>query len=250
MEKKFLFAIILFFLIVIHFISVSGQNSAYAQEVKKTSSNDPNESDLKKALEKRFEAERLKRLKYLQEHPEEVTKPPVFDLNEADLEKASAKEIEASNIRYKDRIFGNTFHDMAISIEPTKDEYEIGDEIEILCLFKNFSKKKQNLEFISDSTLFDYRYALYFYSGSPIQKSDYYKKIEDNIGKTSSTISERGTQLRSQEIFSYLLKINQIFKIEKEGTYFLVIMRRIKNSWEAGFMISNMTKINIVKKKD
>jgi len=128
--------IILF--IVIRSIYLSGHVSSYAREASGKSTYEPNESDIMNMLKekiKQIETENM--IKYLQEHPEEVNKPKLVHPNEVEIEKIIARQIEADNIRYKDRIFGNPFQGMAMSIEPKKDEYEIGDDIEISTLCKN-----------------------------------------------------------------------------------------------------------------
>ncbi|MCG7851199.1 MAG: hypothetical protein MIO92_01615 [Methanosarcinaceae archaeon] len=44
--------------------------------------------------------------------------------------------------------------------------------------------------------------------------------------------------------------MNDWIKIEKDGTYFLVVMCKLKGSWDEGFMISNAAKIIITNSED
>jgi hypothetical protein len=171
--------------------------------------------------------------------------------NEIDIEKIIARNIEEDNIRYKDRIFGNPFCGLAISIAPIKDEYEIGEEIEISTLFKNFSKEE--LELRIDNGIKDRQYVLYFSDGYPVPKSEFVEGYEASIKKPRSLPRTGSTQiynLKPRQILQFNDKVSRFFKIEKEGTYYLIIMRGFARSWDDGFMISNMTKINIVNKKE
>ena len=58
---------------------------------------------------------------------------------------AYKRDIEYLNNKYKDRVFGNPFNGVAISIAPIKDKYILGEMIEIDVLFKNVSQKEREL---------------------------------------------------------------------------------------------------------
>ena len=255
MKNNFYLATIMFFLVAIHFLSVFENNPLCAQEVQENSKSEPNEIDLRnKMIEKLKEKMEENRIKYIQEHPEEFNKPEPVYPNDVEIEKLILKQIEADNIRYKDRIFGNPYHGLAISIETTKNEYIIGEEIKISILCKNFSKTKLALRWERGyGDIEDFRYAMYFNDGTPVPKSELIEEYEANINKPREfpkVGSYELIYLRPMQICSFGNKINSYFKIEKEGTYYLVIMRNITGEWQDGFMISNMTKINIVKKKE
>jgi hypothetical protein len=226
--------------------------SSQAQEIQQSTKSEPNEVDRLKIYLKEY-MESL-RLKDLQEHPKEVNEPRKVDLNDVEIEKMTAQYIEAVNIRYKNRIFGNPFCGLAVSIEPKKAEYEIGENIEISILYKNFSKENLKLRidrYYGDTE--DSSYAIYFPDGNPVYKSELIEKYEANINKPLE-FPRRGSDmlldLRPSQIYIFTNNISRYFKIEKEGTYSLVIMRNITGSWQDGFMISNMIKINIVSKKE
>ena len=256
MRNIFRIFTIIILLILIYYIYVSVPNSTYAQEVQKPTNSEPNEmSSPLRALQERIERlEAEERMKYLKEHPEEVNKPKPVHPNDTEIEKIIARQIEADNNRYKDRIFGNSFCGLAMSIEPKKDVYEIGEDIEISIIVRNFSKEKQLLRwdrYYGDME--DYSYAMYFPDGNSVPNSELIEEYEANINKPHEfpRIGSGGLlDFKPEQIYSFNNKINRYFKIEKEGTYFLVIMRNITGEWKDGFMISNMTKINIVKKKE
>jgi hypothetical protein len=155
---------------------------------------------------------------------------------------------------YKDRIYGNPFRGLAISIEPVKKQYEVGERIDISILFRNFGKEMARWSEISGEPIRNYRFSLVDPNGRPLPKSSYAEDLEiSTIGKRPQDIfSIRGDGIGPgvdvDMVIITTLRLDPYFKIEKEGTYFLVIMRRVTESWEDGFLISNMTKINIVNK--
>jgi hypothetical protein len=217
MKKVFCTATILIFVIVIYIYGLSVHNFAFAQELRKQN---------------------------------------IPDWNDIDIAKATQRRIEADNLHYKDRIFGNPFRGLAMSIAPVKDKYEIGDNIEISVLVKNFSQEEAILYRVSNSKILeDFQYLLYLSDGNSVPKSDSAKKLEVDLeNRQRSNLPATGSYSTSstlpEEILIYTRSISPFFKIEKEGTYFLIALRRVTNSWQDGFMISNMTKINIVGKKE
>jgi hypothetical protein len=220
--------------------------SAQAQEIQQSTTPEPNVmNQLEKILEEILKP---------QEPPKEVNKPEIVHLTEVEIEKLDAQDIEAKNIRYKNRIFGNPFCGLAMSIEPKKAEYEIGENIEISILYRNFSKENNSLRWDrSYGDIEDCSYAMYFPDGNPVYKSELIEKYEANINKPLEfprSGSNMLLDLRPRQIYTFTKNISRYFKIEKEGTYSLVIIRNITGSWQDGFMISNMTKINIVSKKE
>lgn len=220
--------------------------SAQSQEVQKPPISVQNQIEL---LKLEFE-----KLKSAHEQSQEDQKPQIIQPNNVDHEKIVSKNIELDNIRYKDRIFGNPFCGLAMSIEPLQDEFEIGNKIGISILYKNFSKKELVLQRVNDSKhIEDFRYAMYFPDGNSVQKSYLVEEFEASINKprTLPRVSSRQIRnLQPRQILSYIVEVSRFFKIEKAGTYSLVIMRRITDSWQDGFMISNMIKIKIVNKKE
>lgn len=110
----------------------------------------------------------------------EIQQQSVQDINEIDREKMVAKEIEYNNNYYKDRIWGNSFNGLAMSIAAEKEKYWIGEEIRVLALIKNFSNEEFVLPRINDSAK-DFRYALYFPDGTPVPKSEFAEKFEQSL---------------------------------------------------------------------
>jgi hypothetical protein len=171
------------------------------------------------------------------------------DIYAQEANKSILDQIEYNNFVYKDRVFGNPFRGLSMSIAPEKKEYEVGEEIEIRALFKNISQAEIELRQIGSGEN-DYRYGLYLPDGSPVPKSEYAENFEAHFKERPPVISRRGGVIKPRDIIANIVLVGRYFKIEKEGIYFLVMMRRISESWEDGFLISNMTKINIISKKE
>ena len=147
-------------------------------------------------------------------------------------------------IRKDEHVYGNSFRAMAMSIEPFKEQYRLGEPIEARVLIKNMGKTEIVLMGRRSAL---YRFGLFFPDGRPVPTSEHMKKIEENWDKRLPVISLIHTEVKPGETTADWFDINPIFDIEKAGTYHLVAMRRIE-SWDKGFMISNMVKINVVDK--
>ena len=73
------------------------------------------------------------------------------------MAKLTQERIDADNERFKDRVFGNPFRGLAMSIAPLKAQYEISDDIEISILVKNFGQEQIILnEVRGDDRILDY----------------------------------------------------------------------------------------------
>jgi hypothetical protein len=86
--------------------------------------------------------------------------------------------------------------------------------------------------------------------GRPVPKSKSVVELETLLGQQGmeTTLRRRVTRIKAGETTPgyKLFSLNEWFKIDKEGTYLLVVMRRLW-SWDKGFLISNAAKINITK---
>ncbi len=146
-------------------------------------------------------------------------------------------------------IWGNTFHDLAISVRPRKDRYTLGEDIEILVLTKNFGENEAHLR-RKRGFFNNYRLELFDADGRPVAKSEYRAKREALIGQMPTGGMSGGSSMEigpGRMASGYgSFSLNEWFKIEKEGTYSLVVMRPISSwDWDKGFLISNAAKIII-----
>ena len=159
-------------------------------------------------------------------------------------------EASATNqVTKKEPIWGSTFRDVAMSIRPEKSQYKLGEGIDIVITLKNFGKEVVELRGIR-SIIRNYRFALFYPDGRPVPKTERFKQGEAYIyiGKPPVVFSRRLIRIEPGQTEPAGFRLNNWFEIEKEGTYLLVVMRRIERSWEQGFLISNMAKINITKR--
>ena len=157
-------------------------------------------------------------------------------------DKASATD----QVTKKEPIWGSTFRDMAMSITPRESQYELGRTIEIIITLKNSGNEIVELHEIR-SIIRNYRFALFYPDGQPVPKTERFKQGEAYIGKPPVVFSRRLIRIEPGQTEPAAFSLKNWFQIDKEGTYLLVVMRRIERSWEQGFLISNMAKINITK---
>ncbi len=145
--------------------------------------------------------------------------------------------------------WGNTYAGMAMSAKCEKDTYRIGDEIAIRLRIRNFTE--ENIEVLWVNSDFQtYRLGLFYADGSPVPKSEYAEKIEKVILKGGGPIgSASGRTLKPGDEKSGILYLSPWFKIDKEGEYSLVVIRRLSWKWDQGFIISNLVKFQVTKGK-
>jgi len=154
-----------------------------------------------------------------------------------DAEKAEA-------LKKDEPVWGSTFQGMAISVRQTKERYAVGDKIEIVVLMKNFGDTEASVLRVGD-VAGNYRLALFDANGLPVAKREGAEAREAAFGEPKIA-SRRLIKIGPGEMgpaYEELI-LNDWFKIEKKGTYFLIAMRRLW-SWDKGFVISNMVKIKI-----
>ena len=150
-------------------------------------------------------------------------------------------------IKGDEHVYGNSFREMAMSIEPAEEQYRLGESIAVKVLIRNLGEREIVLIGMRSPTSL-YRLGLFFPDGRPVPTTEYIQKIEENWGKRPSLPYSRiHTEVKPGQTTADWFDVNPIFDIKEPGTYHLVAMRRIE-SWDKGFMISNMVKINVVEK--
>lgn len=154
-----------------------------------------------------------------------------------DAEKAEA-------LKKDEPVWGSTFQGMAISVRQTKERYAVGDKIEIVVVMKNFGETEASVLRVGD-VAGNYRLALFDANGLPVAKREGAEAREAAFGrpKAGSRLLRKIEPGEMGPAYEELI-LNDWFKIEKKGTYFLIAMRRLW-SWDKGFVISNMVKIKI-----
>ena len=155
------------------------------------------------------------------------------------------KASTTDQVTKKEPIWGSTFRDMAMSITPEEKQYELGQTISIIITLKNSGKEVVELHEIR-SIIRNYRFALFYPDGRPVPKTERFKQGEAYIytGKPPVVYSRRLIRIEPGQTEPAAFSLKNWFQIDKEGTYLLVVMRRIERSWDKGFLISNMAKIS------
>ena len=146
----------------------------------------------------------------------------------------------------KELIWGWGFKNVAISVSPKKSRYRMGEEIEVSVAIRNLGEE----EVMAISTrgfLNYYRLALFDIKGRPVGKTKRTEEMEASLGRRPEIpVSSSGIRVKPGETLEHFqaFSLNDWIKIEKEGTYFLVVMRHLR-SWNEGFMVSNAAEIVI-----
>jgi len=153
----------------------------------------------------------------------------------------------AEEKKAKELIWGGAFKGVAISVSPTKSRYRVDEKIEVSVTIRNVGEEKV-MAIFTGGFLENFRLALFDIKGRPVEKTERTENFEAFLGrKKLSPTSGSTTRLNPGETFEQYqtFSLNDWIKIEKEGTYFLVVMCKLKMSWDEGFMISNAAKIII-----
>lgn len=159
--------------------------------------------------------------------------------------------VDANEGKAEELVWGNPFKGVAISVRPSEKCFKLGQDMEILVSARNFAEDEVLI--VREAGVWEnFRAVLFDQDGRPVAKSKAVEEFEASIGKVSDlpisgsgrspTRIKPGETSETQEV----LRLNDWFKVDKEGTYFLVVMRQLW-SWDKGFMISNMAKITIAK---
>jgi hypothetical protein len=144
------------------------------------------------------------------------------------------------------KVWGSTAQGMALSINVYK-RYTLGKEINITADIINNSDK--TIVMSSRNVISQYRLALFDQEGNPVNKTKFVIDNENKTNKSKPIIVMRNIahRLDQGKQYSEQININDWFVINKAGTFQLVAMRKISYSWDDGFMISNLVKIEIEK---
>lgn len=157
----------------------------------------------------------------------------------------------ASENKPEQPIWGNTFKGVAISVRPSNKRIKLDQDMEIGVFARN-SGEDEVLLVNQGGVRENFRAVLFDQDGRPVAKSKAVEEFEASMGKVSDLpISGSGrspTQIKPGETSERreVLQLKDWFEVNKAGTYYLVVMRRLW-SWDKGFMISNMAKITITK---
>ena len=129
---------------------------------------------------------------------------------------------------------------MSAGIEP--GVYKVGDKIEGWITVRGASAGKKRV--VITDVRYDCRLALYRNDGSMVErKKGWWPEAEKN---ESDEIEPRYYKLVGGDRFDQSFVVNDWFDIDVPGTYQLIVMRRIKQSWQDGFLVSNIASFKII----
>ncbi len=153
-----------------------------------------------------------------------------------------AAESHAEDEEPEEDVWGSTFGGLALSVKPVKSESALGQSVVLRLTIRNCGDDSRTL--IDTRPYSDYRFLLFDAVGAPVAKSESARKREaapKDIPRSGVVIP-----LAPGEEACLTFTLGNLFKIEKEGAYFLMIMRRL-DSWDEGFVVSNLARIKIAK---
>ncbi|MHB9024626.1 MAG: hypothetical protein ACYC7E_10695 [Armatimonadota bacterium] len=136
------------------------------------------------------------------------------------------------------RIWGYPYVGIAVSVQPKKVQYTLGEKIEVTTYAKNVGTRSVPL--VMDGS--EHLLALYTANGHPVPMT--------SAGEVTSALFGKKREARrrvvltlspGKEIEQRLFVLNNWFNITKAGTYYLVVMREV----ERGFAVSNLARISI-----
>jgi hypothetical protein len=186
----------------------------------------------------------------------------------------------AENQTPSQEMWGNPYNGVAISVSPTKSGYKLGEKIEVQVAIKNFGEEDARL-LVENGEFGNYRLALYYPDGRPVAMSKQAEeagfwgappqletirfkepKKLDSSDKGSQPAAEAAPKADEPPLVTLrrmilvqpgktapqpeTLTLDRWFKIDSEGTYLLVAMRRL-TSWQHGFAISNAVRIQVTR---
>lgn len=162
--------------------------------------------------------------------------------------------VRANQNKGKQEVWGYSSGGVSICVTPRQKTYEFGKDIEVPVVARNSGTEEVAL--VNDGgPLENLRAVLFDVNGQPVARSKTIEQLEasrsrtDNLPVAGSGRSPTRIKPGERSEREELVVLNSWFKIEHAGTYYLVVMRRVA-SWERGFAISNMAKINVVKAEE
>jgi len=140
--------------------------------------------------------------------------------------------------------WGEQYRGLALSVQPGRYTYKIGEGIDAATWLTNFGPKL--VDFSISSPDFDHRYALFYADGRPVPKSKFAREV-DNRWRTGSVDFTRHMKvsLKQGEIRQgdSLKNLQRWFDITESGSYTLIIMRGIPLDWNGSLIVSNPLKL-------
>ena len=127
---------------------------------------------------------------------------------------------------------------------PVCSEYRLGQKVVVRLKMHNFGDDP--FVFIEERPS-DYRLELFDEAGAPVAKTRGKRRLETMTKKEGIRMGACVIPIAPNDEFVCQILLNDWFNIEKEGTYFLVVILRLKTTWDQGFLVSSLVRIKITK---
>jgi hypothetical protein len=156
---------------------------------------------------------------------------------------------EESNVQ----LAGYSTDNISIVVHFASPQYTLGDQAEYIVDINNVGQAPKAV--IRSNPYTQYRLALYDENGNPVKKSENLQTIDSKPpnqiqGVYRMIIDQVAPGKKVSETFA----LNDSFIIDKAGTYQMIVIRQVDSSplstWEKGFAISNLAKVEFVEPKD
>jgi len=139
-------------------------------------------------------------------------------------------------------VWGDTFRGVALSISLPREQFKVGEEIDIAIKFKNFGDKEVSL--LGEDRLSDYRAGLFRADGSALAKHEWARKADEPPSGPWHG-SRSVARLSPGEQYGRTVPLKTWFDVKDPGQYYLVVVGRIW-SWDEGSAMSNLVRFSVV----
>ncbi len=136
----------------------------------------------------------------------------------------------------------STFKGALIMVKPTQETYRLGTPMPLSIVITNISSADMRLVGTEPSTD-DYQVSVYSAAGVPMANS---ATVGSDTPRMNGVRSRSILTMKPEQSVSMTLDVAELTHIEREGTYYLTIARRML-TWDSGFLMSDKVKIKVVK---
>lgn len=136
--------------------------------------------------------------------------------------------------------------DVALSVTPVQEGYWlIQKDMEATVTIKNIGQQEEQI--ISTEPRYDYRLAVFRADGTPLSPRTIKVGNEEGIGQHNLLTGRRLDQkIAPGGEINEVIRLADWFTFDKEGTYTLIVTRRLW-AWDAGFVVSSPVTIKVAK---
>lgn len=145
-------------------------------------------------------------------------------------------------------IWGNSYRGVELAVRPDKNPYILGKDIILEVLARNVGTNTMELK--EEGTVFrDFRAMLFTSEGKYLFPKKWqwkYFPLSNNLGTPWPYFFKLkpGRVLKPGEETRYVVNLGEWYDITEAGTYYLLMMRRV-TTWDNGFPVSNLVKLEV-----